>query len=72
MTKRPLLIFNGKPRRYAELCVELYSAKWLTAKPTTAWQVRIDSIEFDDVRVSFSTRPSGRRVIWVHAEVDNG
>ena len=69
MTKRPLLIFNGKPRRYRHLNITMNVISGLDY---------YDRVEIDGrfmgmgARFSFSTRPSGRRVIWVSAEVDGG
>ena len=69
MTKRPMLIFNGKPQRWFE---------WL--RVTQRWHrtgkyvsvVEWDLTSWYQVGVSYSTRPSGRRVIWVSTEVDDG
>ena len=82
MTKRPMLILNGKPRRYNQFYVRLCDI-WnhftepsgLDPSDTVEMRVNvyvvIDWQDYQNVRVSQSARPSGRRVIWVSTEVDD-
>ena len=65
MTKRPMLILNGKARRYKWFTVSFIS--WGTG---TGFTLYCNEKQYTDVRVSFGTRSSGRRVIWVSTEVD--
>ena len=67
-TKRPMLILNGKPTRYWLLSVtfgHIFHPADLFPK------VNIDSKPYYGAQVSQSTRPSGRRVIWVSTEVED-
>ena len=80
MTKRPMLILNGKARRYRQFYVRLCDI-WNHFKepsgldPADTVEMRlnvfavIDWQDYHNARVSQSTRPSGRRVIWVSTEV---
>ena len=63
MTRRPMLILNGKPRRYWRLRVTLCAIgfEFNGYMP----QAVIDWIYHDNVQVSVSTRRSGRRMIYV-------
>lgn len=67
-TKRPMLILNGKATRYEYMLgVHLMA---FTQDMKIVEMVEIDGRAYYDVKVSQSTRPSGRRVIWVSMEVD--
>ena len=77
MTRRPLLILNGKPTRYKHLYITYGSGDRLWYENGGAWlqRVTIDGklypIRYSDEHgqtcptVSYSTRPSGRRMIYV-------
>jgi hypothetical protein len=69
MTKRPMLILNGKPRRYEYLVVRLCD---VFGRKVHGSIVGVDDEVYRNAQVSQSTRPSGRRVIWVHTEVEDG
>ena len=72
MTRRPMLILNGKPKRYGYLRVVLSD---VLAGVDFGPYVEIDlivpfrgyrSVKYrEEVKVSLSTRPSGRRMIYV-------
>ena len=64
MTRRPMLILNGKPRRmkYGIRYCQEWRANDLCLK---LWTVEIDHYTIAGARMSFSTRPSGRRMIYV-------
>ena len=63
-----MLIFDGKPTRYRTLYSATHNIKGLRVlRPF----VEIDNRLYMNARVSFSTRPSGRRVIWVSTEDDD-
>ena len=78
MTKRPLLIFNGKPTLYRTLDVRLCAVglwnDFLMPEVFIRFGVEhpYQHQHLSNAQVSQSTRPSGRRVIWVHAEVEDG
>ena len=70
MTKRPMLILNGKAKRYRRLYIELCAVGYCDEKDMS--EVLIDGDNDNRLkgcRVSQSIRPSGRRIIWVHTEV---
>ena len=69
MTRRPMLILNGKATRYFQLIVKLWNSNFPGEYFPMA---NIDGTLYNNVKVSQSTRPSGRRVIWVHTEVEDG
>lgn len=71
MTRRPMLILNGKATRYKTLYVVLCKIGFIGFHHTSP-MAKVDSCVYYDIKVSTSTRPSGRRVIWVHTEVEDG
>ena len=62
MTRRPMLILNGKPRRYKWLRV---TTDLVDNLGVYGAEVEIDSQGYYRAKVSFSTRRSGRRMIYV-------
>ena len=66
MTRRPMLILNGRVRRYKTLDVRLCAIGYWHGRFMP--QATIDYKMYDNVKVSCSTRPSGRRVIWVSTD----
>ena len=61
MTRRPLLILNGKPTRYCQLSI-IVRVRALTINQ---YQIHIDDEWQQGATVSYSTRRSGRRMIYV-------
>lgn len=66
MTKRPMLILNGKPMRYCWLYV-----KYAVSYMITVHLVEVDDDTYPDAKVSYGSRDSGRRIIWVSTEVED-
>ena len=60
MTRRPMLILNGKPRRYGH--IDIFEC---AARLHYGHSVLIDDEVQQGATVSYSTRPSGRRMIYV-------
>ena len=62
MMSRPMLILNGKPRRYDWLAVSTDFVDRLKVYDT---EVAVDSETYYRPKISYSTRRSGRRMIYV-------
>ena len=65
MTRRPILCLNGKPTRYEQMYISFI----VLDKKDVIHSVEIDHMTLcfsSRASVSYGTRPSGRRIVWVH------